>query len=80
MKIKLIWAKIKSLCHLDEKEYKNLYATLSQPRLFYGRAKVHKLQTREGLKELRIRPIISIIWTATYKTAKYPNTNGKVVF
>ena len=42
--------------------------------MFYGTARVHKLQTGEGIKEKAWRPIISNIGTATYKTAKYLNT------
>ena len=61
-------------CHLEKKEYKKLYPTGSKPGLFYGTAKVHKLKIGDGLKELNVRPIISNIGTATYETAKYPNT------
>ena len=51
-----------------------MYPRGSKPGLFYGTAKVHKLKIGEGLKELTVRPIISNIGTATYKTAKYLNT------
>ena len=59
----------KNKCHLEEKEYKKLYATL-----FYGTAKAHKLKIGEWSKELTIRPIISNIGTTTYEAAKYLNT------
>ena len=52
----------------------NYYPTGSKSGLFYGIAKVHKLKIGEELKELTVRPIISNIETATYKTAKYLNT------
>ena len=60
--------------HLEEKEYKILYPTVSKPGLFYGTAKVHKLKIGEGLKELTFSAIISNIGTVTYETAKYLNT------
>ena len=44
--------------------------------LFYGTAKVHKLQQQQQeqrLEELKMRPIISNIGTATYEIAKYLN-------
>ena len=56
--------------YLDENEYKRIHPTVSRPGLFYTTAKVHKLQSGEGLKELTMRPIISNIGTATDKTAK----------
>ena len=52
--------------------YSSIYPTASRPGRFYGTAKLHKL--REGCKDvdqLPIRPIISNIGTATYKTSKY---------
>ena len=64
----------KMKCHLEEKEYKKLYPTDWKPGLFYGTAKVRKLKIGEGLKELTVRPIISNIGTAIYKTAKHLNT------
>ena len=44
--------------------------------LFYGTTKVHKLQQQhqeQRLEELKMRPIISNIGTATYEIAKYLN-------
>ena len=52
--------------------YNSIYPTSSQPGRFYGTAKLHKL--KEGSKDigqLPVRPIISNIGTATYKTSKY---------
>jgi hypothetical protein len=52
--------------------YNSIYPTSSQPGRFYGTAKLHKL--KEGNKDigqLPVRPIISNIGTATYKTSKY---------
>ena len=52
--------------------YNNIHPTASQPGRFYGTAKLHKLE--EGSKEvdqLPVRPIISNIGTATYKTSKF---------
>ena len=60
--------------HLDENEYKRSYRTGSRPVLFYTTAKVHKLQSREGLNELTMRPIASNVGTATYETAKFLNS------
>ena len=42
--------------------------------MFYTAAKVHKLQSGEGLNELTMRPIISNIGTATYETATSLNS------
>ena len=53
--------------HLYENEYKRMYLTGSRPGLFYTTAKVHKLQSGEGLNELTMRPTISNIGTATLK-------------
>lgn len=38
---------------------------------FYGVAKAHKLQPRQNVDDLTLRPTISNLWTATYETAKY---------
>ena len=55
---------------LSESNYEKLFPTGSWPGLFYGMAKVHKLQGNQGLKELTVRPIISNI---SYETANYRN-------
>ena len=60
--------------HLDKNEYKKMYPTGSRPGLFYTPTKVHKLQSREGLNELTMRPIVSNVRTATYETAKFLNS------
>ena len=52
--------------------YKRIYPSSSQPGLFFGLAKVHKLN--EGCRdvdELPIRPVISNIGTSTYQISKY---------
>ena len=52
--------------------YNSIYPTASRPGRFYGTAKLHKLD--EGctdINQLPVRPIISNIGTATYKTSKY---------
>ena len=58
---------------LSENDYKKPYPTGSRPGLFYGMAKVHKLQSNQDLTELTEGPIISNIGTTTYETAKYLN-------
>ena len=52
--------------------YNSIYPTASRPGRFYGTAKRHKVD--EGctdVNQLPVRPIISNIGTATYKTSKY---------
>ena len=49
-----------------------LYPQGSKPAQFYGTAKVHKVpQSSTNVNQLPLRPIISNIGTATYKTSKY---------
>ena len=60
--------------HLDENQYQIMYPTGSRSGLFYTTAKVHKLQSGEGLNELTMRPIISNVGTATYEIAKFLNS------
>ena len=60
--------------HLDKNEYKRMYPTSSRPGFFYTTAKVHKLQSGEGLNELTMRPIVSNVGTATCKIAKFLNS------
>ena len=56
---------------LPENVYRQLYPTGSSSGRFYGLAKVHKLKEDDGIDELPLRPIVSNIGTATYKTEKY---------
>ena len=70
-KVQQTLRKIKNV--LIENDHKKFYPTGSRPVLFYGMAKVLKLQGNQGLNELTVRPIISNIGTATYETAKYLN-------
>ena len=52
--------------------YSSIYPTASRPGRFYGTAKLHKLQNGcTDVNQLPVRPIISNIGTATYKTSKY---------
>ena len=56
----------------DKDLYKKLYPSSSQPGLFFGLAKVHKLTENNcNVSELPLRPVISNIGTATYQVAKY---------
>ena len=56
----------------DAATYKNIYPTASRPGRFYGTAKLHKIaEGCTNVNQLPIRPIISNIGTATYKTSKY---------
>ena len=57
---------------LGQTTYNSVYPTASRPGRFYGTAKLHKVE--EGctdVNQLPVRPIISNIGTATYKTSKY---------
>ena len=57
---------------LGPQTYNSIYPTASRPGRFYGTAKLHKLEEGcEDVNQLPVRPIISNIGTATYKTSKY---------
>lgn len=43
----------------------SMYPTGSRLGQFYGAAKVHKLQPRQNVDDLILRPAISNLWTAT---------------
>ena len=52
-------------------EYNRLYPSASQPGLFFGLAKVHKLKEGQNdVKDLPLRPVISNIGTTTYQISK----------
>ena len=68
-KVQRTLQKIKS--KFTEQEYKKLYPTGSCPGKFYGTAKIHKIPVNGNIDDLPIRPIVSIINTATYNLAKY---------
>ena len=52
--------------------YKHIYPSCSQPGLFFGLAKVHKLKDgSRNVEDLPIRPVISNIGTSTYQILKY---------
>ena len=49
-----------------------IYPSSSQPGLFFGLAKVHKLKDgSRNVEDLPIRPVISNIGTSTYQISKY---------
>ena len=53
-------------------EYKQLYPSASQPGLFFGLAKIHKLKDGQtNVNDLLLRPVISNIGTTTYQISKY---------
>ena len=56
---------------MSEEDYKRIYRESSRPGLFYGTAKLHRLKQNDTVCSLPLRPIISNVGTATYKTAKY---------
>jgi len=51
-------------------DYRTIYPSGSSPAKLYGTAKVHKF-TSNDVDELPLRPIISIVGTASYQLAKY---------
>ena len=55
----------------SNKVYKKLYPSSSRPGLFFGLAKVHKLNGSTDVNQLPMRPVISNIGTATYELSKY---------
>ena len=67
-KVQRTLRKIKS--KLPENVYKKLYPTGSYSGRFYGNAKVHKLSIN-NVDDLRLRPIVSNIGTATCEAANY---------
>ena len=70
-KLQNILRSLKNNQYLSEEDYKRIYPKSSRPGLFYGTAKLHKLKEIDTVESLPLRPIISNIGTATYKTAKY---------
>ena len=53
-------------------EYSRLYPSSSQPGLFFGLAKVHKLKEGQtDVNDLPLRPVISNIGTTTYQISKH---------
>ena len=55
---------------LTIQEYRQLYPTGSNPRRFYGAAKLYTLPPNGTMEELPIRPIVCNIGTASYHLAK----------
>ena len=57
---------------ITENTYKNLYPSASQPGLYFGLGKVHKLdEGNRNVEDLPLRPVISNIGTATYQISKF---------
>ena len=56
---------------MSKEDYKRIYPKSSRPGLFYGTAKIHNLKENDTIENLPLRPIISNVGTATYKTAKH---------
>ena len=53
-------------------QYTRLYPSASQPGLFFGLAKIHKLkEDQKEVKDLPLRPVISNIGTTTYQLSKH---------
>ena len=56
----------------NEQDYTRLYPSGSQPGLFFGLAKVHKLKEGQNtVDHLPLRPVISNIGTTTYQISKH---------
>lgn len=54
------------------KTYRTLYPSASQPGLFFGLAKVHKVpKGSTNVEDLPLRPVISNIGTSTYNISKF---------
>ena len=56
----------------DKNTYKKLYPSSSQPGLFFGLAKIHKLEgVSHEVENLPLRPVVSNIGTSTYQISKF---------
>ena len=67
-KIQRYVRKLKS--EITEEEYSKLYPTGSNPRKFYGTAKIHKLSYNDTIDQLPLRPTVSSTGTASYHLSK----------
>ena len=56
--------------HLSTSEYRTLYPSGPAPGKFYGTGKKHKIPVNRTVDDLRLRPIMSNIGTASYHLAK----------
>ena len=65
----------KIISKLTIQEYNRLYPSGSCPGTFYDTAKLHKIDSKGLVNDLRIRPIISNINTSTYNLS----ISGKVI-
>ena len=64
-RVQIILRKMKS--KFTKEEYSRIYPSSSQPGLFFGLAKIHKIKTeKKDVKDLPLRPVISNIGTSTY--------------
>ena len=56
----------------DKKVYSKIYPSSSQPGLFFGLAKVHKVPNNSlNIADLPLRPVISNCGTATYEISRH---------
>ena len=62
---------LKNNTYLSEEDYKRIYPKSSGPGLFYRTAKLHRSKENDTIKNLPLRPVISNVGIAPYKTAKY---------
>ena len=56
---------------MSEKDYKRTYPKSSRLGLYHGTAQPHRLKENDTVENLPLRPMVSSVGTATYKTAKY---------
>ena len=69
-RVQIILRKMKS--KFTKEEYSRIYPSSSQPGLFFGLAKIHKIKTeKKDVKDLPLRPVISNIGTSTYQLSKF---------
>ena len=55
---------------MSEEDYQRIYPKSSGPGLFYRTAKLHRSKQNDTIKSLPLRPVISNVGKAPYKTAK----------
>ena len=62
---------LKNNKYLSEKDYKRTYPKSSRLGLYHGTAQPLRLKENDTVENLPLRPMVSTVGTATYKTAKY---------
>ena len=62
---------LKNNQYFSEEDYKTNIPEVIKTWIVYGTAKLHKLKENDTVESLPLRPVISNVGTATYKTAKY---------